>query len=164
MDTIEEREVGRAVHRAFMEGGPLSAKASATPAVPHGRIQKWASGDKQPRAWELRQLLPELLRADQEAALVFLDDILGLRSAGLILAQAPRAEGAPHDLVLEAAHAGAAVGAVQTAVLEAEEDGVVSIEESQEIRARARVAERELAEVAAVAARCEVAHLDLEVA
>lgn len=161
---IEEREVTRAVHRAFMEGGPLVAKAVATSDVPHARLQKWASGERQPRAWELRQLVPELLRADPAAAMAFLDDLLGLRSAGLILAEAPRVEGAPVDLVVEAAEAGAAVGAVQAAVLEANRDGVVSIEESQQIRSLVRRGERELAEVAAVVARAEVAHLNLEVA
>lgn len=161
MERVEEREVARAVRRAFMEHGPLCAKAAATDEVPVGRIQKWASGEKQPRAWELREVLPELLRADPDAAVAFLDDLLGLRASGLILARAPRVDGAPSDLVVEAAQAGAAVGQVQALALSAGRDGVISIEESQEIRAAARRAERELAEVAAVAARAEAAHLDL---
>lgn len=161
MERVEEREVARAVHRAFMERGPLCAKAAATDEVPVGRIQKWAAGEKQPRAWELREILPELLRADPDAAVAFLDDVLGLRALGLILARAPRVEGVPCDLVTEAAEAGAAVGQVQALALSAGRDGVVSVEESQEIRAAARRAERELAEVAAVAARSEAASLVL---
>ncbi len=161
MERIEEREVARAVRRALMEGGPLCAKVAATDEVPVGRIQKWATGEKQPRAWELRAILPGLLRADPDAAAAFLDDVLGLRAVGLILARAPRVEGAPTDLVTEAAEAGAAVGQVQALALAAGRDGVVSVEESQEIRAAARQAERELAEVSAVAARAEAAHLDL---
>ncbi|MBK8467935.1 MAG: hypothetical protein IPL32_19145 [Chloracidobacterium sp.] len=156
---MEEREVARAVHRAFMERGELSAKAAASVDVPWGRIQKWATGQKQPRAWEVRHLLAALMAQSPEAAVVFLDELLGLRVSGLILAQAPRAESARHALVVEAAEAGAAVGAVQAAVLEAEREGGVSAEESQEIRALTRVAERRLVEVAAVAARNELARM-----
>lgn len=154
----EEREVAAAARRAFARG-PFSAKEVATPDISADWIGKWGRGT-QPRIWELRQLLPELLRTDPEAALVFLDDVLGLRAAGVIVAMAPRAEGAPNDLVLEAAQAGAAVGAVQEAVLEAGRDGEISATDSQHIRTHVRRAERELAEVAAVAARVE-AHSQL---
>ena len=158
MERTEEHEVTAAVRRAFV-AGPLCAKA--VEGVPYERVKKWMSGEKQPRAWELRAILPGLLRADPEAAAAFLDDVLGLRAAGLILARAPRVDGVPCDLVVEAVKVGIAAGHLQAVAVEADRDGVVSIEEGQQIRAAARTLERRAAGVSAVAARAEVAHLDL---
>ena len=60
MERTEEHEVTAAVRRAFV-AGPLCAKA--VEGVPYERVKKWMSGEKQPRAWELRAILPGLLRA-----------------------------------------------------------------------------------------------------
>ena len=156
-DRPDERAVATAAHRAFAHG-PFSAKSFATPDISADWIGKWGRGDKQPRIWELRELLPELLRADPVAAVVFVDEALGLSANGLILAPAPSVDGVPANLLKEAAEAGAAVGAVQAAVLEADRDGQVSAEESQRIRTLARAAGRELVHVSTVAARAEVHH------
>lgn len=157
---VEELQVAMAVHRAFMRG-PFSAKETATETVPHRRIQAMAAGEKPVRAWEVRHLLPALVAADPASAMAFIDDLLGLRACGIILAQAPRHDSIASDLVVEAVEAGAAVGAVQAAALSASRDGTVSTEEAQDIRSLVRTAERELAGVAAVVARSEVANPSL---
>jgi hypothetical protein len=83
----------RAMRAAFVRG-PLSAKVAATEEAPAERLWKYLDEnvDKNIRVFELRSILPGLLEQDPRAALDFLSDVLGLRSLGLVVAQAPKSE------------------------------------------------------------------------
>ncbi len=81
----------KAITRAHLLEGPLTFKGIATEAVPERRLRKAAddADAKDLRVWELRDVLPGALRADATATLDLLSDLLGLRSAGVVIEERP---------------------------------------------------------------------------
>lgn len=127
-----ERQVMEACRTAFVRG-PLCPKEAATEAVPVERIRRWYDGTKSPRAWEVAELLPGLLRQDRSAAMEWASACLGLRAAGLELVMVPQVEPG-ESLVVEGLHLAASAGALSGALARAAQDGRVSAEEETEIR------------------------------
>lgn len=155
-------ETKAAMRRHLNEGGSLHATDLETVFVPAARIRK-ASDDetvKDLRVWELREVLRRALVREPAAALDLVADLLGLRDVGLVLARAPRAD-APGAVVIELAEAGAAVGAVQAAGLEALADGRLDPGEAQVVERLARAAERELVQVTELARAAQAPQLEL---
>lgn len=142
-----EQQVVEACRAAFVRG-PFSGKESSTADVPHHRIQQWCLGTKSPRAWEVAELLPGLLRQDRSAAMEWASACLGLRAAGLELVQVPSA--VPLDaLVLDGLQLAAAAGALSGRIATAALDGRVSAEEEAEIRTATIPVVREAMEIRA---------------
>jgi hypothetical protein len=139
--------VKRAIRNAMIRG-PLSVKVAATDEVPVDRLWKYADAnvEKHMRVFELREILRGLLAQDATAALDFVTDVLGLREAGVVLAQAPKAAsaGAPvdesMDVVESAAH-------LQATVREAYRDGYADPEERARIHNASLYVQRHAVEV-----------------
>lgn len=144
---MSARMAVKRITRTHLTGASgLCAKAAATEDVPEGRIRKsWSEEEtKCLRVWELREMLPGLLAADPAAALDYLADVLGLRSAGVIVARAPRVQGAA-AVAQETDEALLSVAAVKAWQVGAAPGGYAP-DEIAEGRTLVRRAERELVE------------------
>lgn len=112
---IREREAERAVRAAVVRATvrtELSARDLATTTVPARQIERWRTGEKAPRVWELRELLPRAIERDPAGALRFLGEALGLHELGLVISQMPRVRGAG-DVLTEVASTAVKVGRLQ---------------------------------------------------
>jgi hypothetical protein len=147
MSTETKLAVKRAIRNAMIRG-PLSAKQAATEDAPLERLWKAADPEveKHLRVFELRSILPGLLEQDPRAAMDFISDVLGLRSLGLIVAQAPKGEGAaaPVDESMDVVEAAADL---QAKVRAAVRDGYVDPAERAEIRNASLYVQRHAVEV-----------------
>lgn len=146
--TKDEADALEALKRA-----PFSAAELASQSVSVHMVEKLRRGDGAFTVGKLRAMARTARRQDRQAALDLISAVLGPE---YVVTLAPQAEHTD-SLILESAQAGAAVGEVQRAVVEAVADGHVSAEEAREIRTAALRAGREVADIAELAGRLEEA-------
>jgi hypothetical protein len=109
---MDANEKVKAVLAAALDrGGPFAAKALETESVPSRRLWKAADPEdiKALRVWELRDVLPNAMAADPDAALELVSDLLGLRNLGIVVSLEPQSR-ATADVTREVMEVPAAAG------------------------------------------------------
>jgi hypothetical protein len=107
----DDRAVVKRVLRKFFVSGPLDARSVDDSSVSSARLNKAWNEDTERHlgVWELRHLLPKLVRVDREEAIALLSELLDLDGCGLALCKTVQVQGSA-ELDREVFEAAAAAG------------------------------------------------------
>ncbi len=151
--SVHEEAATAAVRLATIgPAAPWSRKVLASSTVSESAIKAMQEGTRQPWLAHVREWLPRMVRENYAAAVAVLELGLGLREAGLGLYRLVAASPV-QGLALEVLDVGAAVGRLEAATSAALADRHFSSDDSARVMAACDDAQRQLAEVRALAAQ-----------